>query len=336
MIKEQAILEYLDPKYLYVPVKFNDYKLNTNIYKLEKVKNNTNINYFPISGKIIKTIYLIDTKNQKQLYLVILNNYKEIIKYQKKYELSTTKLKYLIINAYDLEPFITNSSTLIKNYAQELLETIDYIMEKNNIKQSYIMLKDKDKKYINNYIGTYPNIKLTTLTYKDSISIKDIYNTYLELKYKKPIITKIINIITPKHNLNIKVKLGTLLKDLLIKFDIYKDIDQNYLLIINSCINGISFKTDNIIITEDINNIIFIKNDFEKVSKCIKCGKCHEICPIGLIPLYYIKYINNLKKLKQLSINKCIECGLCSFVCPSKIELLEHIKIAKERVKDEL
>ena len=107
MIKEQAILEYLDPKYLYVPVKFNDYKLNTNIYKLEKVKNNTNINYFPISGKIIKTIYLIDTKNQKQLYLVILNNYKEIIKYQKKYELSTTKLKYLIITKITKE--ITNA-----------------------------------------------------------------------------------------------------------------------------------------------------------------------------------------------------------------------------------
>ena len=338
MLKEKQLIEYLDPTYLYIPITYNNYKSNTYINKIDKITNALDIIYFPISGNIIKTTYKLNSKNKNELYLVIKNDFKEKTIYNKKYNLPNIdkKQNILIINAYDLEPFITYNNNLIKNYAQNLLETIDYIMEKNKINQTLIMTKDKDKIYFNNYLGTYPNIKLTSLTYKNSIPLNSIYNTYLYLKYQKPIITKIINIITPKHNLNIKVKLGTLLKDILIKFNLYQDIDNNFLLIINSCINGNNIKNDNLVITSDINSIIFIKNNFQKTTTCIKCGKCYEICPVNLIPIYIVKYIDNSKKLKKLIPNKCIECGLCSFVCPSKIELLEHIKIAKERIKNEL
>lgn len=333
--KDDKKLSFLEPKYIYIPID-NTYQISNNyIYKLEEITTNNHKLYSSISGNIENIVYKLNYKNQKIKCIAIKNDYKEKTTYKKKYPFISINIKnkLLLVDAYDIEPYLKYKSLIIKNYTEEILETIDYLLTKYHLKQAIIMAKDKDIKLINNYIGSYPNITTSNYTYRKSISVVKIYHMYKYLKYQKPMTTKNINIITPKKNINIEVKIGTVLSEILDKFNLYKDIDKNYLLIINSFINGSNVSSDDLIITTDIDAIIFIKNNFSNTQKCINCSKCASICPVKLIPSYIMKYSNNIKKLKLLQPQKCIECGLCSFICPSKIEIKEHIIIAKGKVE---
>jgi len=330
--KNKPILEFLNPKHIYIPIN-NNYELTNNyIYKLENI-NNT---YAPISGNFLHETYMYNYKNEKVKCIVIENDFKQKTKLKRKYREPKLKFQnksHLIINAYDIDPYTKIKYMILTNYTEELLETIDYLLEKYNLKSAKIILPESDIKIINKYLGTYPNVSLINYSSSKSVSITTIFDIYNYLKYQKPITTKIINIVTPKHNLYINVRLGCSLKELLEKYNLYKDIDSNNLLIINSSINGSSIFSDELIITKEIDAIIFIKNHFTKTHECIDCGKCTNICPVNLIPSYIMKYTNNNDKLNLLKPQNCIECGLCSFICPSKIELMEHIIIAKEKVR---
>jgi len=332
MLKEKSmkILEFLNPDYIYIPIEDNFKITNNYIYKLQLINNI----YSSISGNITSYKYMLNIKNEKIKCLTIKNDYLEKVKYQSKY--SETKIKFknksLIIDAFDLEPKSTFRELLLMTYVEEILQTIDYLIDKYNLETAKIILKDKKNSKIHNYIGTYPNIKLSDYTNVESISVSRIYDIHKFLKYKKPVTTKLINIITSKNNLYIKVKIGCSLKEILKKFNLYNEIEETNLLIINNCINGSNVLSDDLIITKDIDVIIFIKNNFTKTKECIECGKCSGICPVNLIPSYIMKYSNNKTKLKLLKPQRCIGCGLCSYICPSKIELMEHVILAKEKV----
>ncbi len=68
---------------------------------------------------------------------------------------------------------------------------------------------------------------------------------------------------------------------------------------------------------------------------CISCGFCEEVCPVAIIPHLLSKYVeHNIidETLMNYGIFNCIECGLCSFVCPSKIPLASHIRDGQEKL----
>jgi len=70
---------------------------------------------------------------------------------------STKKIKTLIINASECDPYITCDYMLIKEHCEEILECIDLIMEINDIKESFIAIRKEEqflKEYIESYLGT--------------------------------------------------------------------------------------------------------------------------------------------------------------------------------------
>ena len=70
-------------------------------------------------------------------------------------------------------------------------------------------------------------------------------------------------------------------------------------------------------------------------SPCLRCGKCVTACPMGLIPLDISAAgrIDDAEKALKLNAADCIECGCCSYVCPSRRNLLESIRLAKNKVQ---
>ena len=73
-------------------------------------------------------------------------------------------------------------------------------------------------------------------------------------------------------------------------------------------------------------------------NNCIRCGACVKVCPMNLQPLYLYAYgkKQNVDELKRLNVTDCIECGCCSYTCPSKLHLVETIREGKVRVKEEM
>lgn len=273
------------------------------------------------------------------------------------------EIEYLLVNAVECEPFISCDKAVVYNYAEEILECVDSILEIMKIKKAYIVLKENNSEAINKinkYIGTYPNIKISLMPniypagwernvvthvlgkkYKNYpieigaivSNVSTIYAIYEMLKYKRPLTERIITITGPgiKKPTNVKVKIGALLSEIIENIDGYKEIKKP-LFIAGGPMMGNSLPTDELVVTKDLNCVLVI-DDIENINyPCINCGKCTQICPVGILPVLIMKNYDNPKKIKELRAQKCIECGLCSYVCPSKIEVREFVRIAKGKV----
>jgi len=271
------------------------------------------------------------------------------------------KIKYLIVDGAECEIYASSDSTLMYNKTEEILECIDAIIEIMGIEKAYIAINGKNSKIIKKFlknINTYPNIKIYSLVnaypngYEKYLvneilgltydrlpievgvinqNVSTIYAIYEMLKYHKPLSDRIVTISGNgiKKPANYKVKIGTNLSEIVLKTDLYSNI-ENPVLVAGGAMMGTSIPNDELIVTKDLNCILVLNNNETKEYPCIKCGKCTEVCPVNLIPALIME---NKDKAKERKIDKCIGCGLCSYVCPSKIEVKNILKQMKEELK---
>ncbi|MDJ0813753.1 MAG: electron transport complex subunit RsxC [Woeseiaceae bacterium] len=65
---------------------------------------------------------------------------------------------------------------------------------------------------------------------------------------------------------------------------------------------------------------------------CISCGRCLEACPYFLNPsrLARLSRSRMFDEMKELNVFDCVECGSCTFACPSNIPIVQLIRTAKD------
>ncbi len=70
-------------------------------------------------------------------------------------------------------------------------------------------------------------------------------------------------------------------------------------------------------------------------SDCIRCGRCVRICPFGLNPPAIAKAyaLNDFSELERLHAMQCMECGCCSYVCPARKPIVQKNKLAKAALR---
>ena len=278
---------------------------------------------------------------------------------------SIDNIKCLVINAVECEPFVSCDKVVVANYADNILEAIDNILDIMKIPRAIIAISNNDVKSIrmfNKYIKTYPNISLSLvenafpngwerLVIRNTLGIEydrypsdkgiivnnvsTIYAIYEMFKYNRPLTERVITITGTgiKKRKNVKVKIGSLASDIINEIDEYKNIKKP-LFVVGGPMMGKSMPCDDVVITKDVTSILVIDDNFEKNLPCIKCGKCTMVCPVNIMPVLIMENINNIDNLNKLKCNKCIGCGLCSYICPSKIEVREFVNIAKEKVNN--
>lgn len=397
--------KYTKPEFIYIPLENktgSKYKClikeGEYVYKGQIVATEEKIN-FPIhasvSGYFIHTEDKLINSGKKVKTMVIENDFKEKYEEKTKEDKLLTKdtfidslrshgitglggsdfptflkykidnPKYLLINGVECEPFVSCDKCVMHNYADNILEAVDNIMEVMGIEKGIVVIKESDTSSNNalkKYIGTYPNISIykTTDAYPNGwernavrnalgieydkyptekkiivSNVSTVYAIYKMLKYDKPLTERIITLtgVGIKKKINIEVKIGTLISEVLENLDEYKNI-KNPLFIAGGPMMGSSLPTDELVVTKDLNSVMIIDDHFEKNLPCIKCGKCTEVCPVNIMPVFIMKNCDNIKALKNLTPEKCIECGLCSYICPSRIEVREFVRIAKEKVNN--
>jgi electron transport complex protein RnfC len=67
---------------------------------------------------------------------------------------------------------------------------------------------------------------------------------------------------------------------------------------------------------------------------CIRCGQCARACPMDLQPfeMYWFSQSRNFDKARAYNLFDCIECGCCTYVCPSHIPLVSYFRFAKSEI----
>lgn len=70
---------------------------------------------------------------------------------------------------------------------------------------------------------------------------------------------------------------------------------------------------------------------------CIRCGSCAQVCPAQLLPqqLYWFAKAREFDKAMHYNLADCIECGACSYVCPSNIPLVQYYRFAKGEIRNQ-
>ncbi len=259
--------------------------------------------------------------------------------------LAKENIQTLIISEIEDEPYLVSKEFLLGTYPNEILATIAFLTKALDINDCRIVLKDIERDNIdkcNNLLGTYPNISLNLVpdlyllgktefllkkleSNEEStivLSIYDIYNIYNIVKRNHYSTEKLITI-TGSAVVNpqvLNVKIGANIEKII---EEYIKLEDDYITIINGLMQGFACDYHNLIVTSELEGIIFQKKKTYYPEKCIRCGKCSEICPVKINP----QYLMNHPKL--LPSDKCISCGLCSYICPSYIDLRSIMKGAK-------
>lgn len=255
--------------------------------------------------------------------------------------LESKKINHLIISGIEDEPYIANNSYVVNKYVKEILEIADVLSCAFNISDTIVAMKSNDTRNIEKYlskIGTYPNITLKlvddkyllgkpfflleylNLSEHDSLVIdaRMLLDIYYALKHNRYPHETFITISGPcvSKSKVIKVKVGTLLKDVInekIKLN-YKD--NKYIL--NGLMTGFECDIEKTVVTKNTLGVVIIPDREEKEHKCINCGLCFKVCPVKVNP----KKVMDTRKIS----NNCIDCGLCSYVCPSYINLRKFLR----------
>lgn len=275
------------------------------------------------------------------------------------------KAKTLIVNLVECEPYITADCMIASKKCEEILETIDAILDINNMDEAIIVVKENNvlvKQLFDNYIGTYLKIKIKCVKnyypagwernlVKDVVgkdyvqlpievgvivnNISTIFAIYEALKYNKPLIERIVTFSGEmlKNCRNVLVKIGTPVLDVLNELG----FEQDSIIVSGGPMMGQEVSND-LVISSNQNCILVLKKEMSETTRCLKCGKCVDVCPSKLSPVLIMKEINSKKKkienIKKMQPQKCIECGLCSFICPANILLREQVKEAKKIIKE--
>lgn len=68
---------------------------------------------------------------------------------------------------------------------------------------------------------------------------------------------------------------------------------------------------------------------------CIRCGRCVEACPYFLNPsrLARLARARLHEELKAAHLLDCVECGSCTYACPSGIPIVQLIRAAKAQAR---
>ncbi|WP_343152913.1 electron transport complex subunit RsxC [Buchnera aphidicola] len=283
------------------------------------------------------------------------------------------KVKTLVINGIESDPFISSDSILILKKIDEIflgckilmhilcIKKVIFAISENNIQCIQILKKAILKSSTFNLCilpSTYPLGSSKLLIKKIfGIEIKKgfrsfhfkiiVHNVGTIYAIKRSIIngeafTERVVTVTGTSSLikkgNIIVRIGTPIKHIVDTCCMANERIKNIL--INGTIMGLKINNSALSYCSVSTNCIAIffgsKNNYKKIEKeCIFCSKCSEVCPVNLLPqkLYWYIKEKNHAKTKEYHIDACIECKNCELVCPSNISLVKYYKKEKKIVQ---
>lgn len=281
------------------------------------------------------------------------------------------KIKDLIINGAECEPYLTADHRLILERAEDIFKGVEILKRVLNPERVWIAIEDNkmdaiDK--IKEFSSSYPwaNITIHETKYPQgsekqliqSITGKEVPEgglpfdvgayvqnvgtviaIYEAVCYSKPLYERVVTVTGPVRDpSNFLVPIGTPFEYLI---EASGGVFGGTMQIINGGpMMGIAQVYPEVPVIKGTTGIL-VQNEKEtlerEVSPCIRCASCVDVCPMYLMPTEIYKFIEleDFEKAKELGVLSCMECGGCGYVCPSYIPLPQHFKYAKAELMKE-
>jgi electron transport complex protein RnfC len=291
---------------------------------------------------------------------------------QKLMQAVTAKLKFLILNGVECEPYISCDDVLMRERAQQVVGGARILMHALSLDVAYIVVEsDKpdairrlgevladvnDNRLVLKQVPTiYPSggedqlVQLVTNLEVPSGGLPTdvgclvqnvgtaaaIYDWIVD---QQPLVSRVTTVSGDgiAKSMNVSARIGTTVADIVSYAGGYTDRAEQ--LIIGGPMTGKSVSTDRVPVVKATNCILVLSRPptAGPTRPCIRCGECAEVCPVELLPqqLYWHACADNESKLRSYGLTDCIECGCCDLVCPSHIPLTADFRKAKGRIQE--
>lgn len=272
---------------------------------------------------------------------------------------------YLIINAVECEPYLTQDYRNVLNYLDELVNGVHILQKAGNAQKTLVAIKE-DK------VSAIAQLKEAFASDK-SVEVVGVPNVYpmgwertlvyelIKKRYDRlpsevgavvnnattaimvsraftkgvPITEKLVTVSGDgvKEPHNCLVRLGTPIGQVVEACGGYKD--ENVHVIHGGPMMGKTMLSDQVVINPTSNSLTVLVERVIDPIGCLRCAACVDHCPSGLMPVKIqdAEKSKNLDLIAKLDANACIECGMCTYVCPSKIDVTENVRRAKNALR---
>ncbi len=277
----------------------------------------------------------------------------------------------VFVNAVECEPYLSSDYRLILEHPSRVLTGLKYVMQALNARKGIIAIKKKNgplAEVLNQVLRVrFPELNVEVVKlgnhypqgweiemFRSALGI-NVPHGVLPMKYgviSFNVSTCVGVFDAIKHNLpvtkrhftltgdavkfpqNIRVRVGTSVRELIEQCDGYKEDVKEVLVVMGGPMMGTSTVTDDVIVSKTTTSVILLNNIDYKEEPCVRCGSCVYSCPVYIEPVQIMNAVkrNDKEQMKGLEAYKCIECGLCAYVCTSKIHVTDYIRKAKKEI----
>lgn len=284
---------------------------------------------------------------------------------------SRGKSEYLIVNCAESEPFVTADHRLLLERTMDIIRGVKILMRAVGAPQAYIALEDNKMKVarrLREALGRDKliSVKVLKTKYPQSDESQLIFaltgrelpdgklpseagcvifsaatcaDAYTAIASGMPSVRRVITVsgdcvATPK---NLSVPVGTP-ASFLVEY-CGGLVKTPMRLISGGAMTGQAQEDPDMPVDKSTSAILLLSEEYSKKPSypavCIRCGRCVAGCPMGLMPAYISTFAQrgDVESAERYGAMSCIECGSCSYVCPGKVDVTEHIRRVKDRIR---
>ena len=291
-----------------------------------------------------------------------------------KLDVDPTRIKHLIINGAECEPYVTSDSVTMVDRYEDMAYAIHALKQHLGISSVIIGVEANKKKAISSMMrmakensdGCHITVKILPSIYPQGGEKVLIYHTTgltvpagklpidvgcivlncttlasigAYLQTGMPLVRKCVTVDggAVKEPQNVIVPIGTSLADVFAFCGGLTCAPAKILY--GGPMMGITVPDPALPIMKNTNAILALTEQETArpvTTACIRCGSCTNTCPFGLAPADIARAYHNRDAawLEKLAVNTCMECGCCSFVCPANRPLIQTNKLAKAFIRE--
>lgn len=282
------------------------------------------------------------------------------------------RIKVLIINAAECEPYITADDRLMQEHSDEIIQgcqILQHILQPETViigiednKPAAIVALTAALQNIKNIIlrvipTKYPSGGAKQLTKiltgleiphgqhsaKIGVLMQNVGTVYAikrAIINGEPLIERVVTLTgdSIEQPGNLWLPFGTSIAHILAQCD-YRPT-KTQMVIIGGPLTGFTLphldiplvKISNCILVPGVDEMAPVETELP----CIRCTACVDACPAGLLPqqLYWFSRGKEHEKARNYHLFDCIECGACAYVCPSNIPLVQYYRQEKAEIRE--
>ena len=278
------------------------------------------------------------------------------------------KVKTLILNGAECEPYITCDDMLMREQAESIVTGAGIILRALQAEHCMIGIEDNKPEAIaamQTAAAAFSEIEVVTVptlypaggekqlikiltglevpnqSIPGSIgivchNIATANAIYRAVVLGEPSISRVLTVTGEKIKKarNLEILIGTPFNDVINACDGLTN--ENATLVMGGPMMGFPVHSKLAPVIKTCNCILVRERDthHETNMPCIRCGQCAEVCPVNLLPqqLYWYARARDFDKTQDYKLFDCIECGCCDYVCPSHIPLVQYYRFAKTEI----